>query len=142
MRRIAEEHRAFTDELGGSISGEHGDGLSRSEFLKVRPELVRAFGEVKRARDPYAVPNTCASNHLRWMTSSASGRAASACPWLPTWTSRTRARRRGAATAWLLLQEEHGHHVPLVHGHWTSRISDQQANMLRSVLEGTLPPRS
>src|SRR5918997_1016992 len=54
MRRIAEEVAGLVDELGGSISGEHGDGLSRSEFLErlYGPELVRAFAEVKRAWDP------------------------------------------------------------------------------------------
>ncbi|HVO59879.1 MAG TPA: FAD-linked oxidase C-terminal domain-containing protein [Terriglobales bacterium] len=39
---------------GGSISGEHGDGKSRSELLPKMfgPELVDAFGQFKRAWDP------------------------------------------------------------------------------------------
>jgi FAD/FMN-containing dehydrogenase/Fe-S oxidoreductase len=39
---------------GGSLSGEHGDGQSRAEFLPKMfgPELVRAFGEFKRIWDP------------------------------------------------------------------------------------------
>ncbi len=59
MRRIAEEVAGLVDELGGSVSGEHGDGLARSEFLErmYGPELVRAFGEVKRAWDPKGMLN-------------------------------------------------------------------------------------
>ena len=59
MRRIAEEVAGLVDELGGSISGEHGDGLSRSEFLEKMygPKLVRAFVEVKRAWDPEGMLN-------------------------------------------------------------------------------------
>jgi FAD/FMN-containing dehydrogenase/Fe-S oxidoreductase len=59
MRRIAEEVADLVAECGGSISGEHGDGLSRSEFLEKMygPELVRAFGEVKRLFDPRGLLN-------------------------------------------------------------------------------------
>ncbi len=59
MRRIAEEVSDLVAECGGSVSGEHGDGLSRSEFLTKMygPELVRAFGEVKRAWDPKGMLN-------------------------------------------------------------------------------------
>jgi FAD/FMN-containing dehydrogenase/Fe-S oxidoreductase len=59
MRRIGEEVAELVDELGGSISGEHGDGLSRSEFLErmYGPEIIRAFAEVKRAWDPDGMMN-------------------------------------------------------------------------------------
>jgi FAD/FMN-containing dehydrogenase/Fe-S oxidoreductase len=59
MRRIGEEVAELVDELGGSISGEHGDGLSRSEFLErmYGPEVMRAFAEVKRAWDPDGMMN-------------------------------------------------------------------------------------
>ena len=54
MRRIGEEVANLVVECGGSISGEHGDGLSRSEFLgkMYGPEILRAFSEVKRLFDP------------------------------------------------------------------------------------------
>ncbi len=41
-------------EFGGSMSGEHGDGLARSGWNAklFGPEVYRAFGEVKRAFDP------------------------------------------------------------------------------------------
>lgn len=41
-------------EFGGSLSGEHGDGLARSEFLPAifPPKLIEAFGEFKHIFDP------------------------------------------------------------------------------------------
>jgi len=40
--------------LGGSISGEHGDGQSKADLLPIMfgPELVNAFGEFKKIWDP------------------------------------------------------------------------------------------
>jgi FAD/FMN-containing dehydrogenase/Fe-S oxidoreductase len=54
MRRIAEEAFAFVREYKGSHSGEHGDGLVRSEFHEAMfgPRLVRTFEEVKDRFDP------------------------------------------------------------------------------------------
>jgi FAD/FMN-containing dehydrogenase/Fe-S oxidoreductase len=54
MRAIAEEAFAMVREYKGSHSGEHGDGLVRSEFHRPMfgDELVEAFGEIKRRFDP------------------------------------------------------------------------------------------
>jgi len=54
MRRIAAEAFAFVREYKGSHSGEHGDGLVRSEFHEAMfgTRLVRAFEEVKDRFDP------------------------------------------------------------------------------------------
>ncbi|MFL5260885.1 MAG: FAD-binding and (Fe-S)-binding domain-containing protein, partial [Anaeromyxobacteraceae bacterium] len=54
MRAIAEEAFAIVREYKGSHSGEHGDGIVRSEFNPAMfgERLVAAFGEVKRAFDP------------------------------------------------------------------------------------------
>jgi len=59
MRRIAEHVADLVVELGGSISGEHGDGLSRSEFLgrMYGRELVEAFARLKGAWDPAGLLN-------------------------------------------------------------------------------------
>jgi FAD/FMN-containing dehydrogenase/Fe-S oxidoreductase len=59
MRRIAEEVADLVIDCGGSISGEHGDGLSRSEFLErmYGEEIVRAFREVKNLFDPEGLLN-------------------------------------------------------------------------------------
>jgi FAD/FMN-containing dehydrogenase/Fe-S oxidoreductase len=60
-REGIQRYRAFVEEaadlvvsLGGSLSGEHGDGQSRGELLvkMFGPELVEAFREVKRLWDP------------------------------------------------------------------------------------------
>ena len=54
MREIASEAFALAGALGGSHSGEHGDGWIRSEFLEpmLGTRLVSAFGEIKRRFDP------------------------------------------------------------------------------------------
>ena len=54
MRAIAEQAFTFVREYKGSHSGEHGDGLVRSEFHEVMfgTRLVRAFEEVKDRFDP------------------------------------------------------------------------------------------
>ena len=59
MRRIAEACFEWVRELGGSWSGEHGDGLVRGEFVEraFGGELVRAFTEVKRVFDPQGLLN-------------------------------------------------------------------------------------
>jgi FAD/FMN-containing dehydrogenase/Fe-S oxidoreductase len=59
MRRIAEEVADLVVDCGGSISGEHGDGLSRSEFVEKMygAEILRAFADVKRLFDPEGMMN-------------------------------------------------------------------------------------
>ncbi|HWP36788.1 MAG TPA: FAD-linked oxidase C-terminal domain-containing protein [Gemmatimonadales bacterium] len=54
MRAIAEEAHALVRAFKGSHSGEHGDGLVRSEFIRpmLGDRLTRAFEEVKRRFDP------------------------------------------------------------------------------------------
>jgi FAD/FMN-containing dehydrogenase/Fe-S oxidoreductase len=59
MRAIAEEAFAMVREYKGSHSGEHGDGLVRSEHHEAMfgPRLVRAFEEVKDRFDPAGLFN-------------------------------------------------------------------------------------
>ena len=54
MRTVAEECFALVREYKGSHSGEHGDGIARSEFhaSMFGPRIVRAFEAVKDAFDP------------------------------------------------------------------------------------------
>ncbi len=54
MRAIAEETAELVRRFEGSYSGEHGDGISRSEFIAplFGDRLASAFGEVKAAFDP------------------------------------------------------------------------------------------
>jgi len=59
MRAIAEEAFAMVREYKGSHSGEHGDGLLRSEFNEPMfgSRLARAFEEVKDRFDPHGLYN-------------------------------------------------------------------------------------
>ncbi len=59
MRAVAEECFALVREYKGSHSGEHGDGLVRSEFNETMfgPRIARAFETVKDAFDPAALLN-------------------------------------------------------------------------------------
>jgi FAD/FMN-containing dehydrogenase/Fe-S oxidoreductase len=59
MRAIAEEAFAIVREYKGSHSGEHGDGISRSEFHQMMfgERLVRAFETVKDTFDPRGLFN-------------------------------------------------------------------------------------
>jgi FAD/FMN-containing dehydrogenase/Fe-S oxidoreductase len=59
MRAIAEEAFALVRAYKGSHSGEHGDGLVRSEFHQAMfgSRIVRAFEEVKDTFDPQGLMN-------------------------------------------------------------------------------------
>ena len=59
FRAIAEEVHGVVGRLGGSHSGEHGDGILRSEFIEpvLGGRLARAFEEVKDAFDPGGMMN-------------------------------------------------------------------------------------
>jgi Fe-S oxidoreductase len=59
MRAIAEEAFALVKAYKGSHSGEHGDGIVRSEFHEMMfgTHLVRAFEEVKNRFDPHGLYN-------------------------------------------------------------------------------------
>jgi FAD/FMN-containing dehydrogenase/Fe-S oxidoreductase len=54
MQRIAHDIAELVVEFGGSLSGEHGDGLSRSEFLPMMfgPEIIELHRQVKEVFDP------------------------------------------------------------------------------------------
>jgi FAD/FMN-containing dehydrogenase/Fe-S oxidoreductase len=53
-RAFLEEAARLVVRYGGSLSGEHGDGQARAEFLPLMygPELMQAFREFKRLWDP------------------------------------------------------------------------------------------
>lgn len=59
LRQIEESMSDMVREYGGTVSGEHGDGLARSEWIAkmFSPELVAAFVEVKDAFDPQGIMN-------------------------------------------------------------------------------------
>lgn len=57
--QITEEIYKLTVEYGGSISGEHNDGLIRTPYLHLMysPEILRLFAEVKMIFDPENIFN-------------------------------------------------------------------------------------
>jgi Fe-S oxidoreductase/FAD/FMN-containing dehydrogenase len=59
MRAIAEEACALVREYKGSFSGEHGDGLVRSEWIEPMygARLAQAFAALKKAFDPKGLMN-------------------------------------------------------------------------------------
>ena len=59
MRAIAGEASALVREYKGAFSGEHGDGLVRSEWVEWQfgPRLTRAFEEIKDLFDPAGLMN-------------------------------------------------------------------------------------
>ena len=148
MRRIAEEVADLVVDCGGSISGEHGDGLSRSEFMEKMygGEILRAFADVKRLFDPDGMMNPgviLAPPRMDRQLRIGPGRKR-----LPIKTNLSFDDQGGFAKA-----------VELCNGSGFCRkrtggtmcpsymvTLDEQdttrarANMLRSVIEGTLPP--
>jgi len=148
MRRIAEEVADLVVECGGSISGEHGDGLSRSEFMEKMygAEILHAFADVKRLFDPEGMMNPgviVAPPRMDGQLRIGPGRKR-----LPIKTGLSFGDQGGFARA-----------IELCNGSGFCRkrtggtmcpsymvTLDEQdttrarANMLRSVIEGTLPP--
>ncbi|MEO8537506.1 MAG: FAD-linked oxidase C-terminal domain-containing protein, partial [Betaproteobacteria bacterium] len=59
MRAIADEAATLVREYKGAFSGEHGDGLVRSEWVawQFGPRLTRAFEEIKDLFDPQRILN-------------------------------------------------------------------------------------
>jgi FAD/FMN-containing dehydrogenase/Fe-S oxidoreductase len=148
MRRIGEEVAELVDELGGSISGEHGDGLSRSEFLErmYGPEIMRAFAEVKRAWDPKGMMNPGVIVDPPPMDEQL--RIGPGRKRLPLGTNLDFTDQGGFAAAVELCngsgfcrKKNTGTMCPSFMVTLDEQDSTRaRANMLRSVLEGTLPP--
>ena len=59
MRRIADRVSSLALQFGGTMTGEHGDGLLRSQWLDkiYGPTLIRAFAAIKSAFDPNGILN-------------------------------------------------------------------------------------
>ena len=59
IRKIALEFFTEVIEIGGSISGEHGDGLARSEFVKIQYDVKvnSVFKNIKKHFDPKNILN-------------------------------------------------------------------------------------
>jgi Fe-S oxidoreductase len=148
MRRIAEEVADLVVDCGGSISGEHGDGLSRSEFLKKMygREILRAFADVKRLFDPEGMMNPGVIVDPAPMDGQL--RIGPGRKRLPVNTNLSFANQGGFARAielcngsGLCRKRTGGTMCPS----YMVTLDEQdttraRANMLRSAIEGTIPP--
>ena len=67
IKNIAHEFFSGVVEIGGSITGEHGDGLARSEFVKMQydKKAYSIFKNIKKQFDPKNIlnPGKIISNH-------------------------------------------------------------------------------
>ena len=121
-RPIATEIADLVLEFGGSLSGEHGDGILRGVFTErmFGPEITEAFRELKRTWDPAGILNPgkivdtpTFRDNLRL------GPRTVNLEVLPTSISprgRPRPRRRALQRPGRLPQARR-RHVPLLHGH-------------------------
>src|SRR5690606_19179622 len=59
MRRIAERISRLAIEFGGTMTGEHGDGLLRSEWIPALygPQIMTAMRLIKHTFDPQGILN-------------------------------------------------------------------------------------
>jgi FAD/FMN-containing dehydrogenase/Fe-S oxidoreductase len=59
LRRIADRVSSLALEFGGTMTGEHGDGIVRSEWLEKMygPRIMHAFREIKQTFDPQNILN-------------------------------------------------------------------------------------
>ncbi|MBK8267575.1 MAG: FAD-binding protein [Planctomycetes bacterium] len=59
MHRIADRISSLALEFGGTMTGEHGDGILRSEWLAKMygPRILEAFRKIKTAFDPHNILN-------------------------------------------------------------------------------------
>jgi len=59
LRAIAQQTAALVHRLGGTLSGEHGDGMARGEFIETiyGRQITDAFRQLKAAADPHGLLN-------------------------------------------------------------------------------------
>jgi FAD/FMN-containing dehydrogenase/Fe-S oxidoreductase len=84
---IAQEVADLVREFGGTISGEHGDGLVRSPFLRQMfgEELYSAFCQIKQTFDPLNILNPGKIINAPPLTSNLRFRVGTSSPMPPTW---------------------------------------------------------
>ena len=59
LDKLHKEFFSFVISLDGTISGEHGDGIARSKYLKLQysPQLLQKFKQIKKQFDPSGILN-------------------------------------------------------------------------------------
>jgi FAD/FMN-containing dehydrogenase len=111
VEELLEEVVALTARLGGTLSGEHGDGRVRAPLLeRVWPsEAVRAFGLVKKAFDPANIFNPGVKIPLPGQTSLGEIKYDPALPPLPD-------RARSALDAMTIARDYSAFRLSLIDG--------------------------
>ncbi|HXY33933.1 MAG TPA: anaerobic glycerol-3-phosphate dehydrogenase subunit C [Planctomycetaceae bacterium] len=69
LEALAHDLYAAVFAVGGTVSGEHGDGMSRTAFLRTEyGQLYRVFEDIKQIFDPKHVlnPGKIVANDVRW----------------------------------------------------------------------------
>jgi len=72
LQRISKEYFEQVIKLGGTITGEHGDGIARSKFIEKQygSQNYQVFKELKKAFDPKDILNPGKiTSHKNWSTS-------------------------------------------------------------------------
>lgn len=155
VRRIAEETHEVVRRFGGTHSGEHGDGILRSEFLPamVGQQLVDVYRDIKSTFDPLGLlnpgkivdpPAMDDPSLFRFHPDYDEGRAASALPVVLDWTATggmlgatERCNNNGACR-----KTDPGVMCPSFRATREERHSTRgRANALRLAMTGQLGPR-
>ena len=147
MAEIADEVFAIVMDHGGSMSGEHGDGIARSRYNRwlFGPKIYRAFLEVKQILDPQNILNPGKvvnapdlEHDLRWGPGYST---------VPVETTLDFSAERGFARAiemcngaGVCRKRMAGTMCPSYHATMDEEHSTRgRANALRAALSGTLP---
>jgi FAD/FMN-containing dehydrogenase/Fe-S oxidoreductase len=94
LEALAHDLYAAVFAVGGTISGEHGDGMSRSAFLRTEyGQLYRVFEDIKEIFDPKHLlnPGKIVGNDVRWPRDQirpTAARVAETVPLQLRWTER------------------------------------------------------
>ena len=148
MENLARDlyHAALS--VGGSISGEHGLGLSRTAFLRSQyGELYRVFQEVKEIFDPHNLLNPgkvlsddphLTINHLRPRPESPSPLVELQLKWSPSEFQATAMSCHGCGDC--RSQEPETRMCPFFHVETSEQRSPRaKANAIRAIIDGRLP---
>ncbi len=87
FEQIAEDVKDLVLEFGGALSGEHGDGLVRSPFMRAMfgDIIYEAFREVKRTADPLGILNPGKIMDAPPIASNLRYRSGYKTRWMDTW---------------------------------------------------------
>ncbi len=87
FEEIAEDVKDLVLEFGGALSGEHGDGLVRSPFMRAMfgDIIYEAFREVKRTADPLGILNPGKIMDAPPIASNLRYRSGYKTRWMDTW---------------------------------------------------------